>query len=109
MGYTNCCRCMYIIYIVGFGSVRFYRYLLQIYILLVTVACRCGVEHRAEDQGSESVYAKYYMSIGCKWMYVYETVAVEFGGGMSVFMWSQRVEVHTMYNVYKYCGVGVDV
>ena len=39
------------------------------------------MEHRAEDRGSESVYAKCCMYIGCKWMYVYETVAVEFEGG----------------------------
>ena len=45
------------------------------------MACRCGVEHRAEDRRSESVYAKYCMYIGCKWMYVYETIAVEFEGG----------------------------
>ena len=48
------------------------------------------MEHRVKDRGSESVYAKCCMYIGCKWMYVYETVAVEFegGGGMSVFMWN---------------------
>ena len=39
------------------------------------------MEHRAEDRGSENVYAKYCMYIGCKWMYVYETIAVEFEGG----------------------------
>ena len=41
-------------------------------------------------------YAMSYMCIVCKWMYVYETVAVEFGGCLV------GVKVHTMCNIYKY-------
>ena len=36
---------------------------------------------RGGVRGSENVYAKYCMYIGCYWMYVYETIAVEFEGG----------------------------
>ena len=50
-------------------------------------------------------YAMSYMYIVCRWMYVYETVAVEFGGCYVGVEWSCWVRVHTMYNIYRYCKV----
>ena len=46
------------------------------------------------------------MYIGCKWMYVYGTVAVEFKGCLVGVVWNCQVKVYTMYNIYKYCKVG---
>ena len=45
------------------------------------------------------------MYIVCNWIYVYGTVAVEFKGCYVGVVWSWRVKVHTMYNIYKYCMV----